>query len=104
MKVVREVTDFMERAAKDCRVGPMHISLYFAILTCWLQQGGSGPARVKGRELMVLAKIGGPTPLYKCMRELHRFGYIEYKPSFCAAVKSQVYLPLVETMGYQWKG
>ena len=104
MREVREITDFMERAAKDSRLGPMHISLYLAILYCWLEQGGAGPARVNGRALMPLAKIGGPTPLYRALRDLNEFGYIEYKPSFNAMEKSKVYLPLVETMGYQWKG
>src|SRR5579859_8043255 len=101
---MREVMDFMKRAEVDSRLGPMHISLYLAILYCWLRQGGEGPARVSGKELMPLAKIGGPTPMYKYLRELHDFGYVEYRPSHNPTKKSQVYLPLLETMGYQWKG
>ena len=104
MREVREITDFMERAEKDARLGPMHVSLYLAILYCWLRQGGVGAARVNRKELMPLAKIGGPTPLYKYLRELHEFGYIEYQPSFNPGEKSKVFLPLLETMGYQWKG
>lgn len=104
MKEVREVTDWMDRMAKDGRLGPMHVSLYVAILYCWLRQGGSGPARVSGRELMPLAKIGGLRPMYRCLRELHEFGYIVYQPSYNPADKSKVFLPLLETMGYWWKG
>lgn len=104
MKEVREISDFMERAEKDSRLGPAHISLYLAILFCWLRQGGAGPARVSGRELMPLSKIGGYTPMYKYLRELHQFGYIVYQPSMSPKGKTRVYLPLVETMGYQWKG
>lgn len=104
MKEVREITGFMERAGKDPRLGPLHLSLYLAILYCWVQQGGEGPVKVSGKELMPLAKIGGPTPMYRCLRELHAFGYIDYRPSFNPAAKSKVYLPLLETMGYQWKG
>jgi hypothetical protein len=103
MKEVREITDFVGRAAKDSRLGPMHVSLYLAILYCWVRQGGAGPARVTGKELMPLAKIGGLTPLYKCLRELHQFGYIDYKPSHSMTDKSRVYLPLLERMGYKWK-
>lgn len=104
MKDVRELTDFMERVEKDVRLGPMHISLYMAILYCWLRQGGEGPARVSGKELMPISKIGGLRPMYRSLRELHEFGYIEYHPSFNALDKSRVYLPLLETMGYRWKG
>lgn len=100
MTEVKEITEFMDRAWSDSRLGPMHVSLYMAILYCWLQQGGAGPARVSGKELMPLAKIGGSTPMYKSLRELHEFGYIRYQPSFNPAEKSKVYLPLLETMGY----
>lgn len=104
MKEAREIMDFMERVEKDSRLGPMHVSLYLAILYCWFRQGRAGPARVSGKELMPLAKIGGMTPMYKYLRELHDFGYIEYRPSHNPTKKSKVYLPLLETMGYQWKG
>ena len=99
-----EITDFMDRAEKDSRLGPIHVSLYLAILYCWIRQGGRGPARVSGKELMPLAKIGGPTPMYKSLRELHEYGYIEYQPSFNPTEKSKVYLPLLEKRDYQWKG
>jgi len=99
MREMREITDFMERAARDPRLGPLHVSLYLAILYWWVRQGGEGPAQVSARELMPLAKIGGPTPMYKTLRELHSFGYIEYQPSFNPQEKSSIYLPLLETMG-----
>ena len=103
MKEVRAITDFMERAENDSRLGPMHVSLYLAILYCWLRQGGSGAVRVSGKELMPLAKIGGPTPMYKSLRQLHEYEYIEYEPSFNPMEKSRVYLPLLEKRTYQWK-
>jgi len=104
MKAVREITDFMERAERDPRLGPLHISLYVAILYCWLRQGMEGPVRVSGRELMPVSKIYGFRPMYKSLRELHEFGYIEYHPSYSPKGESRVYLPLLETMGYRWKG
>ena len=104
MKVVTEITDFLERAEKDSRLGPLHIGLYVSILYYWLKQGGRGPARVTGKELMPLSKICGYTPMYKTLRELHGWGYIDYKPSHSMTDKSKIYLPLLEKMGYQWKG
>jgi len=103
MEEFREITDFMDRVEKDARLGPMHISLYLAILYCWLRQGGEGPAKVSGRDLMPLAKIGGPVPMYKSLRQLHEFGYIEYRPSFNRWTKSEIYLPLMETLRYRSK-
>jgi hypothetical protein len=92
MKEVWELTDFMQRAKKDPRLGPMHISLYMAILYCWLQQGEYGPARVSAKELMPIAKIGGFRSMYKTLRQLHVYGYIQYHPSFNRMEKSKVYL------------
>jgi hypothetical protein len=103
MKNVPEITEFMGRVQVDSRLGPLHISLYMAILYCWMVQGQNGPARVSARELMPLAKIAGLTPMYKYLRELHEFGYIVYQPSYNPVEKSKVFLPLLETMGYLWK-
>lgn len=87
------IVDFMERAEKDPRVGPMHISLFVAILYCRWRQGGVGPVvGVSGKRLMPLAKIWGPTPIYKTLRELHAYGYIEYRPSYHPGGKSEVKL------------
>ena len=94
----------MERVRGDPRLGPAHVSVYMALVYVWVSQGGSGPAQVCGRELGGLAKIAGSTPLYRRLRELHRYGYIVYEPSFNPAVRSRVFLPLMEKMGYVWKG
>jgi hypothetical protein len=104
LKDLPEITEFLERAEKDVRLGPLHISLYISILYCWLQQGGIGPARVTGKELMPLSKISGYTPMYKTLRDLHTWGYIEYRPSHSMTDKSKIYLPLMEKMGYHCKG
>ena len=93
MKEVNEISVFMEQARIDPRIGPLHISLYMAILYCWLEQGGSGPVLFTGKELRPIAKIAGETPFHRVIRQLHTYGYIVYEPSFNAAVKSRVYLP-----------
>jgi len=96
METALAIKNFVERAEKDSRLGPMHLSLYLAIFYCWLIQGGEGPARVSGKELMSIAKIGELGSLYKSLRELHEYGYIGYRPSYNAREKSSVLLPLLE--------
>ena len=103
MEGFAEITGFMERAERDARLGPMHISLYLAIMYSWIRQGREEFVKVTGRELMPLAKIGGLTPMYKCLRELHDYGYIEYWPSHSQFEKSRVYLTLLATMRYRCK-
>lgn len=89
---IAEITGFMDRARGDPRIGPLHVSLYLAIVYCWVQQGSQGPALVSGRELRPLAKITGGTPFYRVIRQLNAYGYIVYEPSFNPAVKSKVFL------------
>jgi hypothetical protein len=87
---LNEITRFMERARSDPRLGPLHISLYMALIFCWTQQGRNGPVQFTAKELMPIAKILGGTPFYRCIKELHKYGYIIYEPSFDPSVKSKV--------------
>ncbi len=75
-----------------------------AILYFWVEQGQSGPVKISGRELMPFAKVGRPKLLYSSLRMLHEAGYIVYEPSYNPAEKSKFFLPLLERMGYLWKG
>ena len=84
------ITRFIEQARVDPRIGPLHVSLYLAVFYLWMEQGGVDPVPVSAKELMPVAKIGGTTPFYRCIKELHRYGYIVYEPSFNAARKSRV--------------
>jgi hypothetical protein len=87
---------FMDRVQHDPRIGPMHISLYMAIIFTWAQQGRPEKVRVTSSDLKPLAKIAGRAPFYRCVKQLHAYGYIVYEPSFDPVEKSRIYLPKVE--------
>jgi hypothetical protein len=92
MNEVVGIVHFMERARVDPRIGPLHISLYMAIIFYWVEQGWPERVTVTARELMPVAKIAGGTPFYRCIKQLHAYGYIGYEPSFNPKVKSGVIL------------
>lgn len=74
-------TSFYERACADNRISPAHISLYFALL----HEAGHTmaiPFYLRRTEVMQMAKICSSVTLNKCLKELHEYGYIEYKPSY----------------------
>jgi len=83
----------MERIRVDPRIGPLHLSLYLAILYRWSLQDFHDPVQVSARTLMPLAKIAGLNPYHRCIRQLHEYGYIRYEPSYNPAAASLVYLP-----------
>jgi len=77
------VAAFYKLCGADNRISPVHISLYFALL---VQADLTGidliiPVR---DELMLRAKVSSTVTYHRCLRELHEYGYIDYRPSFAA--------------------
>ena len=96
MSELSEISVFMEQVQYDPRIGPLHISLYMAIVFVWARQGKPERVQVSARDLRPLAKIAGRGPFCRYIKQLHQFGYIVYEPSFNPAVKSRVMLPQPE--------
>jgi len=92
MSEIPEIVSFIEQVRVDPRIGPMHVSVYTAIYCCWWQQGRNATAEFRGRELMSMAKIGGPAAFYRTIKQLHAYGYIRYEPSTVSMVKSRAWL------------
>lgn len=75
------VSAFYQRAGSDQRIGPVHIALYFALL----HEAGHSltiPFYLRRERVMTKVKVSSPVTLNKCLRALHAYGYIEYRPSF----------------------
>ncbi|QEC69269.1 hypothetical protein FRZ67_18860 [Panacibacter ginsenosidivorans] len=83
---------FMHAAVDDARLGPLHISLYAAILHFYSAQEEQGPLSVFGKHLMQYAKISSNNTYHRVIQELHRYGYIHYLPSYNPVLGSLVYL------------
>lgn len=72
---------FYQKAGADNRLSPAHISLYYALL----HEAGNVlalPIYLRRESLMSKAKICSPVTINKCLRGLHEYGYIVYRPSF----------------------
>lgn len=81
---------YLQRMQLDFRVGPSHISLFMAIFYHHIQNDHL-PVCYLGTELMRHSKLSSRT-YYKCLRELDKYGYIKYRPSFDPAFGSIVSL------------
>lgn len=81
----------MDRVVEDPRIGPLHVSLFTALLYLSCRQGGNAVA-VSARVLKPLAKIRGDGPYHRSMRQLHAYGYLTYLPSFDRRIPSKVIL------------
>src|SRR6267142_2722147 len=89
---LRHLVRFLDRAAKDGRLGPVHVSMYISIFTFWNARQFKNPISISRGEVMRLSKISANATYHKCMKELNNYGYLRYEPSFSPKRKSLVYL------------
>ena len=75
-----QLSYFLEKIKDDPRIGPLHISLYLALLYQSQSAAPSAPIHLDRQFLMRQSKILGKSAYYKCLKELAVYGYIEYKP------------------------
>src|SRR6266542_5047156 len=83
--------DFLEAAVEDPRLGPLHVSLYVAILHFYNAGNGLVPISVFGRQLMKREKISSHDTYHRYIRELHQYGYVHYIPSCNPWLGSLIY-------------
>jgi len=68
--------------ARDERLTTFHVSLYYALFFEWNENRFQNPFYIQRNEMMNASKIGSANTYTKCLKELHKFGYIEYLPSY----------------------
>lgn len=73
---------FWSVAELDTRLHSPHLVLYLALCQVWSKCCLVSPFIIQRKELMRLARIGSRVTYYRCMRELHRYGFIRYAPSY----------------------
>jgi len=86
------IQGFFESSVSDNRIGPVHVSLYMALLFEWARQEFAEPFHVFSHSLMPAAKISGSATYHAAIKDLHRFGYIRYLPSRNYVTGSAVYI------------
>ncbi|THF52963.1 hypothetical protein E6C50_01785 [Flavobacterium supellecticarium] len=89
------LSDFFAAISKDARISSTHIGVFAALLEYRNRCGLLNPIRVYSYEIMELAKISASTTYHRCVRDLHKFGYIDYVASFNSAVGSQIYFQVI---------
>ncbi|MGI8949957.1 MAG: hypothetical protein ACR2FN_00080 [Chitinophagaceae bacterium] len=92
MNSIPELIGFFSAIKEDSRIGPVHISLFMAIMQHWTYNDCKNPVYIFSKDLMRLAKISGVATYHKCIRELDEYGYIKYKPTYNHFSKSLIYL------------
>lgn len=81
MNYIRHLSAFYAKATIDHRLNPTHISLYHALFQFWNMNRFENPISVTRTQIVRFSKIGSHHTLYKCLYDLHNWGYIEYVPT-----------------------
>ncbi len=92
MELFPPLTDFYNAIADDVRIGPLHISVYIALLQQWNLNGGINPIKVSRDMIMKQTKINARHSYNKFMNNLNEYGYIRYHPSVNGYRRSKVFL------------
>jgi hypothetical protein len=92
MNYIRHLAGFFERVASDERLNPTHISMYVSLFQFWNANRFQNPISISRGELMKVSKISAKATYHKCMKELHDWQYLKYKPSYNPFKGSLVYL------------
>jgi hypothetical protein len=75
-------TKLIRRMGKDQRLMATHISLFTALFVQWQRNDFISPFPVTRKELMGYSRIASIATYHKCIRELDKYGYIIYHPSY----------------------
>lgn len=96
MDVEAQLDVFLRKFKGDRRLRRPHLSLYLALL---VRSQGDGAFRVNRKEVMAWARIGSRVTYHRCIRELDRWGYLYYLPSYDPSCKSLVYIRHLAKVG-----
>jgi hypothetical protein len=86
-------TNLVSRMGKDQRLMATHISLFTALFVQWQRNDFIRPFPVTRKELMGYSRIASIATYHKCIRELDKYGYISYQPSYHPVNGSLIFWP-----------
>lgn len=89
---IKHLLAISEKFIDDERLGPLHVSLYYALFQSWNLSRFRNPISINREEMMRASKIGSANTYTKCLKELDAWNYIKYLPSHNSHKGSQIYL------------
>lgn len=78
---ITHLNTVFEEFLNDNRLNPTHISLYMALFQVWNSTRFPEEFFVIRDEVMQQSKIGSKSTYHRCLKDLDKYGYIEYQPS-----------------------
>lgn len=83
--------------ASEDSLNPTHISLYMSLFQAWNINRFVNPISISRSEMMGVSKICSKATYHKVMKDLDKFGFIKYEPSYNPFRGSAVHLVNLES-------
>lgn len=80
----------IKRALGDQRLTVSHMALLFAVIILCRRANGYRTIQTSRKVLMKKSHIGSIPTYHKCIKELIKFTYIEYNPSYHPKLGSRI--------------
>jgi len=87
----KPLSDFFLAIEKDFRINTTHIAIFVALVQFRKNCGVINPIKPYSFEIQKIVKIASPKTYYKCIRELHEYGYLTYVPTKNKQKRSTIY-------------
>ncbi|MBS7230955.1 hypothetical protein KHA90_07960 [Flavobacterium psychroterrae] len=94
----KELMNYLSAYMNDPKLSVWHLMILTAILTLGYGQKEWSAIKVSRRKIMMLSHIKTLPTYHKYFKELQKFGYITYRPSFHPGSRSEVNLNLKEVI------
>lgn len=78
------------KMSEDPNISPYHISVYNALFQIWNECYFDTDLSINRNDVMKLSKIGNANTYTRVLKELEKYGYIKYYPSFNPLIGSKV--------------
>jgi len=98
---ITQLTEVLSRFSDDNRLNPTHVSLYLALFQFWNLNRFNNPVSISRSEVMKVSKIGSNATYHRCIKDLHKWEYLEYLPSYNPLKGSLVNMFKFETSNKQ---
>ena len=92
MNALGQLLSFYNAISDDNRIGTAHISLYLSLFRTWVLNGCQNPVLLDRVAIMRVAKISSRDTYSRILLDLHRYGYVQYVPSFNCLFRSKVFI------------
>ncbi len=76
----------------DNRLTLYHVSAYHALLQLWITSNEKDSFYISRKKVMAISRIRSIATYHKCIKELVKFGYIKYQPSYNPYLGSKVWV------------